>query len=110
MADFTSSVFAMAPLGVITALVGAIRVGGPIWLRALVGRARENIPTAELELMSSTSRDVCELYNGQSVVRTLGKPEVRQLIYVESLKDGEEQGLFALGNPGEDHEKTRTCD
>ena len=29
--------FAMAPLGIITAMVGAIRVGGPPWLKATIG-------------------------------------------------------------------------
>jgi len=43
----------MAPLGIITAIVGAIRVGGPDWLKAIVGRARETRASAEVELMSS---------------------------------------------------------
>ncbi|RPA72357.1 hypothetical protein BJ508DRAFT_75721 [Ascobolus immersus RN42] len=50
-------IFVLAPLGIITAIVAAIRVGGPHWLRAMVGRARENIAQAELELMSSTSHE-----------------------------------------------------
>ena len=54
-------IFAMAPLGILTAIVGAIRVGGPNWLKALIGRAREGRAAAEMELMSSTSHDVCEL-------------------------------------------------
>lgn len=73
-------VFAMAPLGIITAIVGAIRVGGPSWMRAIIGRARENRATAEVELMSSTSHEVCELWNGESVVRTLGRPLVKQIV------------------------------
>src|ERR1700760_2040012 len=35
-------IFAMAPLGIITAIIGAVRVGGPNWLKAVVGRARES--------------------------------------------------------------------
>jgi hypothetical protein len=35
-------IFAMAPLGVITAIAVAIRVGGPEWLMAIIGRARES--------------------------------------------------------------------
>ncbi|ERF70464.1 hypothetical protein EPUS_04742 [Endocarpon pusillum Z07020] len=66
-------VFAMAPLGIITAIVGAIRVGGPAWLKAIIGRARENRAAAEVELMSSTSPDVCELWNGQTIVRMMGR-------------------------------------
>lgn len=76
-------IFSMAPLGIITAIVGAIRVGGPGWLKAIVGRARENRAMAEVELMSSTSHEVCELWNGKNVVRILGAPEVRELIYIE---------------------------
>ena len=63
-------IFAMAPLGILTAIVAAIRVGGPSWLRAVVGRARENRATVEVELMSSTSHEVCELWNGHGIVRT----------------------------------------
>jgi hypothetical protein len=94
-------VFAMAPLGIITAFVSAIRVGGPNWLKALVGRARENIAAAEVEVMSSTSHDVCELWNGKAIVRTAGRPMVKQLIYLDWLKDKEEEGfgLFTLDKP-----------
>ena len=47
----------MVPLGIITAVVGALRVGGPAWIRAIIGRARENRASAEVELMSSTSHE-----------------------------------------------------
>jgi len=76
-------IFAMAPLGIITAMVGAIRVSGPMWLRAVIGRARENKAAVEIEMMSSTSHEVGELWNGQQIVRTLGKPEVVQIIFLE---------------------------
>ncbi|KAK7216378.1 hypothetical protein V2G26_004381 [Clonostachys chloroleuca] len=32
-------ILAMGPLGIITIIISAIRVGGPKWLKALVGRA-----------------------------------------------------------------------
>lgn len=73
-------ILAMAPLGIITAIVGAIRVGGPSWLKAIIGRARESRAVAEAELMSSTSNDVCELWNGQEIVRVMGSgsyPRIR---------------------------------
>ncbi|KAI9763305.1 MAG: hypothetical protein M1840_000787 [Geoglossum simile] len=93
-------VFAMAPLGIITAFVSAIRVGGPNWLKALVGRARENITAAEVDVMSSTSHDVCELWNGTAIVRTVGRPMVRQLIHLDWLKDDIDSfGLFTLDRP-----------
>ncbi|KAL2683325.1 hypothetical protein Neosp_007795 [[Neocosmospora] mangrovei] len=75
-------ILAMAPLGIITILVSAIRVGGPAWLKAVVGRARENMSAAEMELMSSTSKEVCELYNGQTIVRCQGSTPVWEFIYL----------------------------
>ncbi|KAF8241868.1 hypothetical protein K440DRAFT_475135, partial [Wilcoxina mikolae CBS 423.85] len=89
-------IFAMAPLGIITAIIGAIRVGGPTWLRAVIGRARENRAAAEIELMSSTSHEVGEVWNGQAIVRTLGKPEVQQIIYLASKYDTETFGLYTV--------------
>ncbi|KAH7262861.1 hypothetical protein BKA59DRAFT_489522 [Fusarium tricinctum] len=75
-----SFTLAMAPLGILTIVVSAIRVGGPSWLKAIIGRARENLAAAEVELMSSTSEDVCELWNGSEIVRSLGSPPVREFI------------------------------
>ena len=77
-------IFACAPLGIITAMVAAIRVGRPGVLQAIIGRARESKGMVEVELMSSTSADVCELWNGQGVVRVLGSSPVIELYYLES--------------------------
>ncbi|RSL38024.1 hypothetical protein CEP53_015253 [Fusarium sp. AF-6] len=73
-------ILSMAPLGIITIIVSAIRVGGPSWLKALVGRARENIAVAEADLMSSTSNEVCELWNGHHVVRCMGSAPISEFI------------------------------
>jgi hypothetical protein len=80
-------IFAMAPLGILTAIVGAIRVGGPMWLKAIIGRARENRAVAEQELMSSTSDEVCELWNRQQVVRLMGSAPIREFICIVPCKD-----------------------
>lgn len=77
-------IFAMAPLGIITAMTGAIRVGGARWMKAVIGRAREGNGVVEAELMSSTSSDVCELWNGDGVVRVLGSAQVIELFYIDS--------------------------
>ncbi|KAL0936785.1 ankyrin repeat protein [Colletotrichum truncatum] len=63
---------AMGPLGTITIMVSAIRVGGGKRMKALVGRARESRSIAEQELLSSTSENVCELWSGRQVVRLIG--------------------------------------
>lgn len=79
--------FAMGPLGIITAIVGAIRVGGPTWLKAIIGRAKESQAAAEVELMSSTSHDVCEICNGQAIVRLVGFSPIKELIYIHDLRN-----------------------
>lgn len=78
---------AMAPLGIITILVSAIRVGGPTWLKAVIGRARENLAVAEADLMSSTSNEVCELWNGREVVRCMGEAPVREFLVLSIPKE-----------------------
>lgn len=86
--------FAMAPIGIITASVGAIRIGGPNWMKAVIGRARENRAIAEIELMSSTSHEVCELWNGQQIVRIMGAPPIRELVCI--TREGGTDKLYTL--------------
>lgn len=92
---------AMGPLGIMTIIDSAIRVGGVKKLKAVVGRcvrvecsdslfiltfirACESRSTAELELLSSTSADVCELWSGQEIVRLIGNPQMKWLILDKS--------------------------
>ena len=65
-------------------------------MKAVIGRARETQATAELELMSSTSHEVCELWNGRGIVRTMGKSEVQEIIFIEEYKDTETFGLYTV--------------
>ncbi|GAP88662.1 putative ankyrin repeat domain-containing protein 28 [Rosellinia necatrix] len=74
-------IFAFAPLGVITAIVSAIRVRGTPSLRAFVGRAQEAAGLAEAELCSSTSRDVCELYTNGGIARVFGRPKLLEIVH-----------------------------
>ena len=77
-------------------------------MRAVVGRARENRATAEVELMSSTSHEVGELWNGQGIVRTMGRPQVQQIIYLPEKKDDHESyGLYTI--KGADKLLKRKC-
>jgi hypothetical protein len=78
-----SILFAMAPIGVLTAISAAIRVGGSSRLKALVGRARESQESVEAELLSSTSKDVCEIWNGQELVRVQKDGGVLEIVYKE---------------------------
>ncbi|CAP60528.1 uncharacterized protein PODANS_1_8220 [Podospora anserina S mat+] len=88
-----SIILAMAPLGIITIIVAAIRVGGPFWLGSVIGRARENRAVPEAELMSSTSYEVRELWNGQEIVRVMGQGPIREFIILipeDKTKDEKE--------------------
>lgn len=83
-------IFAMVPLGILTAVVSVIRVRGGSNLRAFIGRAQEGGGIAEAELCSSTSRDVCELYHNGCIVRVFGRPKILEVVYDEndpSLQD-----------------------
>jgi hypothetical protein len=76
-------IFATAPIGIITALVSAIRICGGTYLRAFVGRAQEGAAAAEVELCTSTGRDVCELFTRGGITRSLGKPSILELVYLQ---------------------------
>jgi hypothetical protein len=84
-------IFAMVPLGIITAITAAIRVQGMQVAKAFVGRARENRALAEIELMSSTSGEVCELFNGNSIVRAMGAPKIEQFLIFPNEYDALEK-------------------
>ncbi|KAF5644571.1 serine threonine phosphatase 6 regulatory ankyrin repeat subunit B [Fusarium sp. NRRL 52700] len=89
---------AMGPLGVITLVVSAIRVGGDKRLRALIERARESQSAAEQELLSSTSENVCEMWNGQQIVRLVGdSEELKTLIATGDGKVFDVQTAFNHG-------------
>ncbi|KZL76962.1 ankyrin repeat domain-containing protein 28 [Colletotrichum tofieldiae] len=85
-------IFAMAPLGVITAVVSAIRVCGGPSLRAFIGRAQEGGGIAEAELCSSTSRDVCELYHNGAIVRVFGRPKILEIVHDREAANEEFSG------------------
>ncbi|KAK6538521.1 hypothetical protein TWF694_010101 [Orbilia ellipsospora] len=74
-------IFALAPLGVLTAVVSVIRVCGNASLKAFIGRAQEAHGIAEAELCSSTSRDVCELWSNGGISRVFGRPKVLEFVY-----------------------------
>ncbi|KAJ5213562.1 hypothetical protein N7449_000731 [Penicillium cf. viridicatum] len=71
----------MAPMGILTAVVSVIRVCGTPSLRAFIGRAQEGAGNAEAELCSSTSRDVCELYNSGGIARVFGRPKILEVVH-----------------------------
>lgn len=90
-------IFAMAPIGVLTAMSSAIRVCGHSALRAFIGRSQEGQGAVEAELCTSTSRDVCELFNRGGITRVLGRPSILELVYIPSGKGpGKTAGLYSF--------------
>jgi ankyrin repeat protein len=75
-------IFALAPIGIMTAMVSAIRVCGSSALRAFIGRAQEGEGDVEAELCTSTGRDVCELFNRGGITRVLGRPQILEVVQV----------------------------
>lgn len=63
-------------------------------MNAIIDRAGEKRAVVELELMTSTSHEVCELWTGQEIVRTIGVPKIQQIIFLEKMKKSESCGLF----------------
>lgn len=59
-------------------------------------RAKENTSVAEMELMSSTSDEVCELWNGKDVVRCPGKAPILEFICLlpENMASFKKEGKF----------------
>ncbi|RYO91954.1 hypothetical protein DL762_001892 [Monosporascus cannonballus] len=87
-------IFAMAPIGIITAVVSTIRVCGSPSLRAFIGRSQEGDATIEAALCTSTSRDVCEMFNKGGITRVLGRPSILELIHSPSCGRNENLNLF----------------
>ena len=105
-------IFAMAPIGIITAIVSTIRLCGHASFRAFIGRSQEGEGAVESELCTSTSRDVCELFTKGGVQRVLGRPSILELVYIDhdgdtsltkASQSNDEAGLYLSRNYFEDH-------
>ncbi|CZR69564.1 uncharacterized protein PAC_19464 [Phialocephala subalpina] len=84
---FDNIIFGMAPMGILTAVVSAIRVYGSPSLKAIIGRAQEPHGVAGAELCSSTSRDVCEMWSEGGICRVFGRPKILEFFYKPGKKD-----------------------
>lgn len=92
-------IFSMEPLGIITTVVSVIRVRGGPSLRAFIGRAQEGAGTIEAELCSSTSHDVCEVYNNGGIARIFGRPKLLEVIFKKEAPDTEFEDSYEV-TPG----------
>ncbi|KAJ5884928.1 hypothetical protein N7495_009438 [Penicillium taxi] len=77
-------IFALSPLGVLTAVVSVIRVCGSSSLRAFIGRAQEGPAEAENELLPCVSESTAELFNDGGISRVFGRPKIVEIVAWES--------------------------
>ncbi|KAJ6157740.1 hypothetical protein N7470_005332 [Penicillium chermesinum] len=76
-------IFALSPLGVLTAVVSLIRVCGSSSLKAFIGRAQEGPAEAESELLPCVSGSTAELFNDGGISRVFGRPKILEIVAVE---------------------------
>ena len=86
-------IFALAPLGILTAVVSVIRVCGSSSLRAFIGRAQEGPGEAENELLSCVSETTAELFNAGGISRVFGRPRVLEIVAWEDNNDPKAKSL-----------------
>ncbi|KAF3081256.1 hypothetical protein TWF102_001724 [Orbilia oligospora] len=103
LSTWDSIIFAMAPLGILTAIVSVIRICGNASLRAFIGRAQESPGTAEVELLSCTSETTSELWHENGIARVFGAPQILQVVKVKSddrfYEDSDKTaGIFLFGD------------
>lgn len=94
-------IFAVGPLGIIWVLSAAIRAIGPKFLKERIGKGSENEALIERDLTSSTSADVCELWDGETVKRIKGEAYIQEFLLLGDTlwksDDGKEQFFHPYG-------------
>ncbi|KAL2846969.1 hypothetical protein BJY01DRAFT_247027 [Aspergillus pseudoustus] len=90
-------IFALSPLGILTAVVSVIRICGASSLRAFVGRANEAPGEAENELLSCVSDATAELFSGGGISRVLGRPRLLEVVVWEDLDRYTKETMYRLG-------------
>jgi len=73
-----------------------------------VGRAQEGRGQAEAELCSSTSYDVCELWNNGGIARVFGRPKILEFVFHdEAMEKGKTREFQEHTNAQDAKESTR---
>lgn len=107
-------IFALSPLGVLTAVVSVIRVCGGSSLRAFIGRAQEGPAEAESELLPCVSESTAELFNEGGISRVFGRPKIVEIvmwenenthtgeksIHIGTLRDALKEGAWSARGSG----------
>ncbi|KAF4475774.1 Serine threonine- phosphatase 6 regulatory ankyrin repeat subunit A [Fusarium agapanthi] len=90
-------IFACVPLGNMTAIAGAIRVQGHKFLKAFIGRARENKAATEIEYMSSTSAEpeIAQFIVFPDELLKEKKAAQNQSYGIHTLKSASQEGILS---------------
>lgn len=75
-------IFAVGPLGIIWVLTAILKTVGPTRLKKYILNTND-VASVEQDLMSSTSSEVCELWNGREVVRMIGRPVIKEFFVLD---------------------------
>jgi hypothetical protein len=78
-------IFALLPLGVLTAVVSVIRICGSPSLRAFIERAQEGPAEAEIDLLPCVSESTAELFNDGGITRVFGLPKIVEIVAWEEV-------------------------
>ncbi|KAJ5970701.1 uncharacterized protein N7479_000619 [Penicillium vulpinum] len=90
-------IFALSPLGVLTAVVSVIRICGSSSLRAFVGRAQEGPAEAESELLPCVSESTAELFNDGGITRVFGRPKIVEIVAWENVEHNTGEKATKIG-------------
>ncbi|KAL3453493.1 hypothetical protein BJX65DRAFT_302395 [Aspergillus insuetus] len=90
-------IFALSPLGILTAVVSVIRICGTSSLRAFVGRANEAPGEAENELLPCVSDATAELFNNGGISRVPGRPRLLEFMVWEEVDSCAKETSYKLG-------------
>ncbi|EPS26966.1 hypothetical protein PDE_01906 [Penicillium oxalicum 114-2] len=90
-------IFALSPLGVLTAVVSVIRVCGGSSLRAFIGRAQEGPAEAEAELLPCVSESTAELFNEGGISRVFGRPKIVEIVMWNDDEAQNEEDRIKIG-------------
>ncbi|KAL2859420.1 hypothetical protein BJX68DRAFT_252352 [Aspergillus pseudodeflectus] len=90
-------IFALAPLGVPTAIIAVIRTSQMQFLKRMVGLAEDKVSDVEKDLLSSTSDEVSEIWDGEKVVRVIHPSTVSELFFTGLNANGMEEpyGIYS---------------
>ncbi|KAK7969333.1 hypothetical protein PG996_002230 [Apiospora saccharicola] len=89
-----AAILGIAPIGIMTDTVSAIRVGGSYLMKSVIDRARDSPDDEEKYLLSSTSANVRGIWTGNRVIRQNGASKTTVFMFNLNRHTNNAQGLY----------------